>query len=157
MTHSIALNFLEPAGASSRQQAHRRTRRSKRVPPWFIGMYAMMTAHPPPSPRVLPKRSMAFVSTAPASSLKFPPSGVLGPGASIGRHQVTLAKWSLELGGHCHTGFEDDVRLDKDTLAPSNASLVRQVVEQCAAYGRKPATAAQARSLLGLPSQASAA
>ncbi len=71
-------------------------------------------------------------------------------GAGIGREQRTLAQWSLELGGHCRTGLEDNVRLDKDTLAPSNAALVRQVVELCAEYGRRPATVAEARALLGL-------
>jgi uncharacterized protein (DUF849 family) len=72
-------------------------------------------------------------------------------GAGIGREQRTLAKWSLELGGHCRTGLEDNVRLDKDTLAPSNAALVKQVADLCAEYGRRPATVAQARQLLGLP------
>ena len=73
-------------------------------------------------------------------------------GAGIGREQRTLASWSLELGGHCRTGLEDNVRLDKDTLAPSNAALVKPVVELCAEHGRRPATVAQARALLGLAS-----
>ncbi len=72
-------------------------------------------------------------------------------GAGIGRDQLTLVKWSLELGGHCRTGMEDNVRLDRNTLAPSNAALVRQVAELCAEYGRHPASVAQARSLLHLP------
>jgi uncharacterized protein (DUF849 family) len=72
-------------------------------------------------------------------------------GAGIGRDQITLARWSLEFGGHCRTGLEDNVRLDRDTLAPSNAALVRRVVEVCAEYGRRPATPAMARRLLGLP------
>jgi 3-keto-5-aminohexanoate cleavage enzyme len=71
-------------------------------------------------------------------------------GAGIGRDQLKLARWSLELGGHCRTGLEDNVRLDKDTLAPSNAALVRQVAELCGEYGRSVATAAEARALLGL-------
>ncbi|GCL62800.1 3-keto-5-aminohexanoate cleavage protein [Pseudaquabacterium pictum] len=71
-------------------------------------------------------------------------------GAGIGRDQLTLARWSLELGGHCRTGMEDNVRLDRDTLAPSNAALVRQVAQLCAEHGRPVATAAQARRLLGL-------
>ena len=71
-------------------------------------------------------------------------------GAGIGREQLKLARWSLELGGHCRTGLEDNVRLDKDTLAPSNAALVRQVAQLCAEYGRAPATPQQARALLGL-------
>lgn len=72
-------------------------------------------------------------------------------GAGIGRDQLTLHRWSLELGGHCRTGLEDNVRLDRDTLAPSNAALVRRVVELCPEYGRRPATVAEARALLRLP------
>ncbi len=76
--------------------------------------------------------------------------GATWTGAGIGRHQLDLVRWSLELGGHCRTGMEDNVRLDKDTLAPSNAALVRQVVDQCTEYGRRPATASEARQILGL-------
>jgi 3-keto-5-aminohexanoate cleavage enzyme len=71
-------------------------------------------------------------------------------GAGIGRDQMTLARWSLELGGHCRTGLEDNVRLDRDTLAPSNAALVKAVRTMCEAHARPVATAAQARALLGL-------
>ena len=71
-------------------------------------------------------------------------------GAGIGRDQLTLVKWSLERGGHCRTGLEDNVRLDRDTLAPSNAALVSQVVDLCAQYGRHPASVAEARRLLKL-------
>jgi len=72
-------------------------------------------------------------------------------GAGIGRDQVTLVRWSLELGGHCRTGLEDNVRLNKETLAPSNAALVKQAVELCAEYDRRPATVKEARQLLRLP------
>jgi 3-keto-5-aminohexanoate cleavage enzyme len=72
-------------------------------------------------------------------------------GAGIGRDQLTLNRWSLELGGHCRTGLEDNVRLDRETLAPSNAALVRRVVELCPGFGRRPATVAEARALLSLP------
>jgi len=72
-------------------------------------------------------------------------------GAGIGREQLTLAKWSLELGGHCRTGLEDNVRLDRHTLAPSNAALVAQVAELCREYDRRPATVDEARRLLNLP------
>jgi uncharacterized protein (DUF849 family) len=77
-------------------------------------------------------------------------------GAGIGRAQRTLAQWSLELGGHCRTGLEDNVRLDRDTLAPSNAALVKQVAELCTEYGRRPATVTEARALLGLPAAVAA-
>ncbi len=75
-------------------------------------------------------------------------------GAGIGRDQITVVRWSLELGGHCRTGLEDNVRLDKERLAPSNAALVEQVVALCPEYGRRPATVAEARALLGLPAYA---
>jgi uncharacterized protein (DUF849 family) len=72
-------------------------------------------------------------------------------GAGIGRDQLTLARWSAELGGHVRTGLEDNVRIDKETLAPSNAALVRQAAQVCAEYGRRVATAKEARELLRLP------
>lgn len=72
-------------------------------------------------------------------------------GAGIGKDQLLLNRWSLELGGHCRTGLEDNVRLDKDRLAPSNAALVRRVAELCAEHGRPVATVAEARKLLRLP------
>ena len=71
-------------------------------------------------------------------------------GAGIGKDQLTLNRWSLELGGHCRTGLEDNVRWDKSSLAPSNGALVGRVAELCAEYGRRPATVAEARALLHL-------
>ena len=72
-------------------------------------------------------------------------------GAGIGRDQITLVGWSLELGGHCRTGLEDNVRLNRDTLAPSNAALVAQVANLCSEYDRRVATVIEARQLLSLP------
>lgn len=70
--------------------------------------------------------------------------------AGIGQHQLTVNEWSVAAGGHARTGLEDNVRLDRHTLAPSNAALVQRVVDLCDKYKRPVATAAQARSLLGL-------
>jgi len=71
--------------------------------------------------------------------------------AGIGRHQLTLNNWALELGGHCRTGLEDNVRYDKERLAKSNAELVERVALLAnEEYGRPVATAAQARELLSL-------
>jgi uncharacterized protein (DUF849 family) len=77
--------------------------------------------------------------------------------AGIGRHQMEVARWSLELGGHVRTGLEDNIRLDRMTLAPSNAALVRLAAELCELHRRQVATAAEARRLLGLPAAAPAA
>ena len=70
--------------------------------------------------------------------------------AGIGRHQITLNEWAVAAGGHARTGLEDNVRLDRDTLAPSNAALVRRVVDICARHDRPVATCAEARQMLGL-------
>ena len=70
--------------------------------------------------------------------------------AGIGRHQIEVNEWCVASGGHCRTGLEDNIRIDRDTLAPSNAALVRRVVDLCDRYARPVATAAQARAILGL-------
>ena len=72
-------------------------------------------------------------------------------GAGIGRDALTVARWALAAGGHVRTGMEDNVRLDRHTLAPSNAALVQQVVALMPEYGRHPASVAEARALLCLP------
>lgn len=70
--------------------------------------------------------------------------------AGIGRHQIEVNEWCVAAGGHCRTGLEDNIRIDRDTLAPSNAALVRRVVDLCDRHERPVATAAQARAILGL-------
>lgn len=70
--------------------------------------------------------------------------------AGIGPNQIVLNDWAISAGGHARTGLEDNIRLDKTTLAPSNAALVRRTAEICQKYGRPVATAAEARAILGL-------
>jgi uncharacterized protein (DUF849 family) len=70
--------------------------------------------------------------------------------AGIGPNQIVLNEWTVAAGGHARTGLEDNVRLDRATLAPSNAALVRRTAEICARHGRPVATPAQARAILGL-------
>lgn len=70
--------------------------------------------------------------------------------AGIGPAQIVLNEWCVAAGGHARTGLEDNVRLDRDRLAPSNAALVARVTALCARHGRPVATPAQARAILGL-------
>jgi 3-keto-5-aminohexanoate cleavage enzyme len=70
--------------------------------------------------------------------------------AGMGRHQLTVNHWSLELGGHCRTGLEDNLRFDERRLASSNAELVQRVAALANQWGRPPATPTEARQLLGL-------
>jgi len=70
--------------------------------------------------------------------------------AGIGPGQLVVNEWTVPAGGHARCGLEDNIRLDRATLAPSNAALVRRVVEICDRHERPVATAAQAREFLGL-------
>jgi uncharacterized protein (DUF849 family) len=77
--------------------------------------------------------------------------GATWTAAGVGRHQLTVNEWALELGGHCRTGLEDNVRFDRHRLAASNAELVARVAELTRAYGRTVATPGEARQLLRRP------
>lgn len=70
--------------------------------------------------------------------------------AGVGPNQIVLNDWAISSGGHARTGLEDNVRLDRKTLAPSNAALVRRAVGICETYERPVATWQQAREILGL-------
>ena len=70
--------------------------------------------------------------------------------AGIGRHQLEVNEWCIAAGGHTRTGLEDNVRLDRDRLAPSNAALVRRTVALCEKHERPVATWREAREILGL-------
>ncbi|WP_298965993.1 3-keto-5-aminohexanoate cleavage protein [uncultured Roseibium sp.] len=74
--------------------------------------------------------------------------------AGIGRFQLDVNEWCVAAGGHTRTGLEDNVRLDKDSLAPSNAALVKRVVDLCEKYERPVASWQQARTMLDLPQRA---
>ncbi|MBS7803926.1 3-keto-5-aminohexanoate cleavage protein [Rhizobiales bacterium TNE-4] len=71
--------------------------------------------------------------------------------AGIGPNQIIVNEWSVSQGGHARTGLEDNIRLDRDTLAPSNAALVKRVVALCDQYQRPVADWKTARALLNLP------
>jgi uncharacterized protein (DUF849 family) len=70
--------------------------------------------------------------------------------AGIGRHQFEVNKWCLELGGHCRTGLEDNIKYDKTRVATSNAELVQKIVDIAGEYDRRPATPSEARQILSL-------
>ncbi len=72
-------------------------------------------------------------------------------GAGIAQNQIVLNDWCIAAGGHVRTGLEDNVRLDRNTLAPSNAALVKRAVELCDKHERPVASWQQARDILQLP------
>ena len=71
-------------------------------------------------------------------------------GAGIGKNQKKLNEWCVKLGGHIRTGLEDNIRIDRDNLAPSNASLVKIAKEICEQYNRPIASWKKARQILEL-------
>jgi len=71
-------------------------------------------------------------------------------GAGIGKDQKILNEWCVKLGGHVRTGLEDNIRIDKDNLAPSNASLVKIAKDICEQYNRPVASWKKAREILEL-------
>jgi 3-keto-5-aminohexanoate cleavage enzyme len=68
--------------------------------------------------------------------------------AGIGPAQIIVNEWAIAKGGHTRTGMEDNVRLDRHVLAPSNAALVKRVVDMCEKYSRPVANWKEARKIL---------
>jgi uncharacterized protein (DUF849 family) len=75
--------------------------------------------------------------------------------AGIGAAQALVVEWVLVRNGDgIRTGLEDNIRISRDRLASSNAELVRLAVDAIARQVHRPATAVEARSLLGLSATA---
>ena len=71
--------------------------------------------------------------------------------AGIGVNQARVMEWALARGADgVRTGLEDNIRLAKDRLARSNAELVEAAVTLMAKHDARPATCAEARTMLGL-------
>ena len=71
--------------------------------------------------------------------------------AGIGRHQAPVMDWALARGADAvRTGLEDNIRITKTRLAASNAELVGLAVAAVEGHGRRVATPAEARAVLGL-------
>jgi uncharacterized protein (DUF849 family) len=78
------------------------------------------------------------------------PAGAEWAAFGISRDQLPLIGLSILGGGHVRTGLEDNLYLRRGELAPSNAALVEQAVALVDMFGCEPATAAEAREILGL-------
>ncbi len=74
--------------------------------------------------------------------------------AGIGANQIIVNEWAIAAGGHTRAGLEDNVRLDKNTLAPSNAALIQRAAEICEKYERPVANWRQTREILNLQIEA---
>jgi 3-keto-5-aminohexanoate cleavage enzyme len=79
------------------------------------------------------------------------PAGCTFNVAGVGRHELPMAKLSLELGGHARCGLEDNIFLSKGVLAKGSFELVEALAAMARAAGRTVATVAEARSILKIP------
>jgi len=70
--------------------------------------------------------------------------------AGLGKSQLIVNEWSLELGGHCRTGLEDNIKYDKTRLANGNDELVERLALLSKKFNRPVATPLEAREILGL-------
>jgi uncharacterized protein (DUF849 family) len=71
--------------------------------------------------------------------------------AGIGANQARVMDWALARGADgVRTGLEDNIRVTKDRLAASNAELVSLAADALARHGRRAATPAEARAMLGV-------
>ncbi len=71
---------------------------------------------------------------------------VLGTGAA----QIPMITMGILLGGNIRVGFEDNIYLKKGVAARDNAQMVETAADLVERLGRRVATAAQARRMLGI-------
>lgn len=69
---------------------------------------------------------------------------------AAGRHQMAFVTQAAILGGNVRVGLEDSLYIGRGQLARSNAAQVTKVVRILGELGLEPASAAEARAILGL-------
>jgi len=89
------------------------------------------------------------------------PGGPEGPNQwqviGISRDQWKLLAASLVLGGNVRAGVEDNLYLPNGEMAKSNGELIAKARQMAEDVGRRPASIAEARELLGVPERDRAA
>jgi uncharacterized protein (DUF849 family) len=83
------------------------------------------------------------------------PGGPEGPNnwqvIGISRDQWRLVGAALALGGNVRTGLEDNLYLPSGEMAKSNGELIGKARQMAEDVGRRAATVAEAREMLGVP------
>jgi uncharacterized protein (DUF849 family) len=83
------------------------------------------------------------------------PGGAEGPNnwqvIGISRDQWRLIGAALSLGGNCRAGLEDNLYLPDGEMARSNGDLIAKARNMAEDLGRRAATVAEAREMLGVP------
>jgi uncharacterized protein (DUF849 family) len=78
------------------------------------------------------------------------PSGVAWQAIGISQEQWLLISTALALGGNIRVGLEDNFYLSPGKMAEGNGPLVEKAARMARDIGREPATAEEARAILGL-------
>ncbi len=81
------------------------------------------------------------------------PSDAQWAAFGVGRWEFPMLAQAWLLGGHVRVGLEDNIYLEKGVLAESNTVLVAKAVRILKELGGRPATAGEAREILGLKRQ----
>jgi 3-keto-5-aminohexanoate cleavage enzyme len=108
-------------------------------PPLHVSCVMGVTGGIPPTARNL----ALMVDNIPAGSHW----GVIG----ISRRQWLLVAAALTLGGSVRVGLEDNFYLPDGTMARSNGDLIAKARQLTEDVGRRAATVAEARRILGVP------
>jgi uncharacterized protein (DUF849 family) len=69
----------------------------------------------------------------------------------VSRGQWPLLATSLTLGGNVRAGLEDNLYLPNGEMASSNGDLIGKARQMAEDIGRRAATVAEAREMLGVP------
>lgn len=114
-------------------------------PPLQISLVMGVTGGIRPTPR-----NVAFMSEQ-------VPGGAEGPNnwqlIGVSRDQWKLIGAALTLGGNVRAGLEDNLYLPDGEMATSNGDLIAKAREMAEDIGRRAATVAEARQMLGLPAR----
>jgi 3-keto-5-aminohexanoate cleavage enzyme len=133
-------------------------------PPLHVDCIMGVVGGVPPGARNL----AAMVANIPGVDASAAPAGAGAAGASavhsgagaakshwavigISRRQWELVAAALTLGGSIRVGLEDNLYLPDGEMARSNGELVAKARQMTEDVGRRPATVAEARSLLNVP------
>lgn len=114
-------------------------------PPLQISLVMGVTGGIRPTPR-----NVAFMSEQ-------VPGGAEGPNnwqlIGVSRDQWKLIGAALTLGGNVRAGLEDNLYLPDGEMATSNGDLIAKARQMAEDIGRRAATVAEARQMLGLPAR----
>jgi uncharacterized protein (DUF849 family) len=99
--------------------------------------------------------NLGTLSATPANLemvVKALPEGTTWAAAGLGRFQLETNQMAIRMGGHVRVGLEDNLWFDDARTNPAdNPRLIERLVTIARDAGRRPASPAEARAIIGLP------